>query len=311
MSEAIPLTFEQQLQKFKSRGMVVEKNDVHALQHINYYRLKEFANPFARNVNGEIRYTGIKFSEVLNRYHQDENLRIYMLHAIEKIEVSVKTRISHILGKKYGAYGYLDFAKWSNREKYTKFEVEQKQFYIKKRLLQIVINTHSNKLSTKTNFDKDGFPTVWFGIDLLMFGDMVSILELMAESNIKVISSFYGCSNDELLSWLKCLNFIRNICAHNSNLLDIKITTKPKLQKSWSTYLFEMKLGQNQPPKPTNRLAVVLLIVIKLVNKIAPQYDWNHIQKSINYVCNRNEERAHLLGFRTLEETKSIFEDNL
>ena len=72
----------------------------------------------------------------------------------------------------------------------------------------------------------------------MMFGDLVAMLTIMGEANLRQVASYYKCSGEELVSWMKCLNFIRNICAHNSNLIDLKVTTKPKIRREWGEYLY-------------------------------------------------------------------------
>ena len=74
-----------------------------------------------------------------------------------------------------------------------------------------------------------------------MLGDVVKIVELMNTTHQKKLAKCYDCTPEELISWLGCLNLIRNICAHNSNLVDI--TLKTKLHKYYFTlkpliYLF-------------------------------------------------------------------------
>lgn len=308
----VALSWKEQLDLFKSRGMIIHKGDIDKLKNISYYRLKEFARPLSTvkkcQNHTEISYDGIEFKEVLSRYYQDKNLRLYLLHAIEKIEVSVKTRISYVLGTHYGAFGYLNFSSWSNRQNFSRFEIERQQYAIKSKLLKIVKRSQSSELKKETNLDNDGFPSVWLGIDLLMFGDVVAMLKIMSESNLKQVASYYKCSGEELVSWMKCLNFIRNICAHNSNLIDIKLTTKPKIRKEWLDYLYfiENKKGKSTVKKPSNRLAVVIMIVVELVKQINPKYKWKDIQASLRGLCKEKEERAYLLGFNTLESAKDI-----
>lgn len=308
MGEIKALSWNEQLELFKSRGMIVNDSDIEKIQNISYYRLKEFARPLAKikksNGKSEIRYNGIEFKEVLTRYYQDKNLRLHILHAIEKIEVSIKTRISYVLGSNYGAFGYLNFSSWSNRKKYSKFTIEKVQFDIKNRLVKITKKSQSSEVRNRNNLDQDGFPSVWLGIDLLMFGDIVKILEIMSESNLKSISSHYCCTNDELISWMKCLNFVRNTCAHNSNLIDIKLTTKPKFRKSWSNFLYFIKSDKGK--KPTNRLSIIIVILIELVKQINPKYKWQDIQNSIYNLCKENEERANLLGFNSVISANNI-----
>ncbi len=295
-----PLTWDEQLELLKKRGMTVKTDDVKKLEHISYYRLKEFARPLARTrkENGQtiICYNGISFSQVLTRYYQDKNLRINLLHAIEKIEVSLKTKVSYILGKYYGAFGYLNFSNWVNRNRFNRFETEKKQYYFKKNLLDIISKSKNPELRQRDNLSKDGFPSVWLGIDLLMFGNLVSIIKLMNSRILRELAALYDFKVEELLSWIKCLNFIRNLCAHNSNILDIKLQTVPVTRESWNEFLYF--IHKRDSKRPTNRLAIVLLIVIEFVRKINDSYRWNNIRDNLRAIRSSNEKNVQLLGFK-------------
>ena len=104
MKQPISLSWESQIDKYKQRGMIIDDNDVEKLKNISYYRLKEFARPLATMTNNqdqlEISYNGIEFREVLTRYYQDKNLRINLLHAIEKADVKDSKSQSIIRSKK-------------------------------------------------------------------------------------------------------------------------------------------------------------------------------------------------------------------
>ncbi|KPJ22377.1 Abi family protein [Streptococcus phocae] len=312
MKQPLALTWEEQISLFEKRGLVVKPDDVEKIKHISYYRLKEFAKPLEikqqDNEEQDILYDNIEFAEVLARYYQDKNLRIYLLHAIEKIEVSVKTKVSFVLGDRYGAFGYLNFSSWTNRDKFTKYTIERKQFFIKKNLLKIVKKSQLFELKNPANIDSDGFPTVWLAIDLLMFGDVVSILKIMSEKNLKQVCQYYSCTPEELISWLKCLNFIRNICAHNSNVLDIQITTKPKLRPEWRSYIDTVTIKQDIV-KPSNKLSIVIAIVVYLVNTINSKYKWKKIQSSLKALCKKDDSRAKLLGFKDYNSVKAMIDE--
>lgn len=295
-----PLTWNEQLELLKERGMFVKADDVQKLEHISYYRLKEFARPLAttRKENGQtiICYNGVSFSQVLTRYYQDKNLRINLLHAIEKIEVSLKTKVSYILGKHYGAFGYLNFSNWVNRNRYNRFEIEKKQYYFKRDLLDIISKSKNPELHRQDNLSKDGFPSVWLGIDLLMFGNLVSLIELMNSRILRELAALYDFKVKELLSWIKCLNFIRNLCAHNSNILDVKLKTAPVKRESWNEFLYIIRKGDSE--RPTNRFAIVLLIVIEFVRKINDSYRWNNIRSNLYVIRNSSDKNVQLLGFK-------------
>ena len=284
------------LHLFFSRGMRVDGVDNHKIQHINYYKLKEFAEPFATySEDGMINYNCIHFSTVLKRYYQDKNLRVALIHAIEKIEISIKTNLARILGERYGAFGYLNFAQWANRSKATRYIIEKKQYRIKEELQNSLKRSDYISSQSKDNFDVDNFPSIWLAIDLLTFGSVVKMIEILSEKNLTQLASTYNCSNLELVSWLKCLHFIRNICAHNSNLIDIKLKTKPKIRSVWKEQLFYDEKGGQE--KPINGASIVILIVMELVKMINSKYNWSRIQKVISSICS-NDEEAQLFGFK-------------
>lgn len=306
------LSSEELLDLFRSRGMQVDDRDIDKINHINYYKLKEFAHPLSTHnkINGvvQISYEGVSFQDVLRRYYQDKNLRIYLIHAIEKVEVSIKTTLSHEMGLRYGAFGYLEYSKWVHREKYTRFQIEGKQYNLKKNILKSVSQNKSAEFVKPENINADGFPTIWLAIEAMSFGDMKIMLDMMSDSLLRSIAAVYQAEPEEFLSWVKCLHFIRNICAHNSNLIDVKLKTKPKFRKDWIPYLYFIKSKKNGMQTPTNRLAAVICIVVYIVKRINPKYKWGNIQRSIQSLCNNSEQMAQLLGFRTLDDAQKITE---
>ena len=58
--------------------------------------------------------------------------------------------------------------------------------------------------------------------------------------------------------------------------------------------------------KPTNRLSIIIVILIELVKQINPKYQWQDIQSSIRNLCKKNEERANLLGFNSVISANNI-----
>lgn len=301
MKKPKELSWSEQVSLFRSRGMDVDDDDKQTLQSISYYRIKEFAAPLAHfdKENNEINYQGVSFSEVLKRYYQDKNLRLNLLHAIEQIEVALKTRLAYILGEYYGAYGYLDFYKWANRSKFTSYEIEKNQYRFKEQLLRIVKKSSMPDLKKKSNQNLDGFPTVWLAIDSLMFGNLVTIISMISNKHLKKLAAYFNCTGKELVSWIRCLNFIRNICAHNSNVIDIKLNTVPVIRTSWKQDLYIIHGKRSN--RPTNRLAVVLFALITMVNAVNNRYRWTEINNNIKNICDGRNDKAHLIGFKNCQ----------
>jgi len=277
-----------------------DKDKLSKLEHIGYYRLKEFAEPFESMRENGLHYENISFSELLARYYQDKNLRVFLIHAIEKIEVSVKNQLAHILGQNYGAFGYLDFAQWSNRKQFTKNKILLTEKFIKTSLKKSLKRTSSRDAKNEENQNSDGFPNVWLAINLLSFGELVNIIKLLSKGNQKQLASKYDCSALEFISWMKSLHFIRNICSHNANIIDLQMKTKPKYKASWRLFV---KLDDDIETDSSHRIAVIILILEHFIKQINPNYHWDNIRKSLLSI-GRDDEKARMIGFKGREALK-------
>lgn len=110
------LNYEEQLEKFISRGMIINdrKKALERIKHISYYKIKEFSSFFMKPDGTYKKDT--YFEAVIQNFYFDKNLRMEFLKCSEKIELSIKNKIAYILGAKYGAFGYLKFSNWCDRK---------------------------------------------------------------------------------------------------------------------------------------------------------------------------------------------------
>ena len=88
-----PLTHAQQLDQLLERGMVCTHHAqaLHCLDHLNYYRLGAYWLPFESSHSTHAFKPGTRLEDVLNLYVFDRELRLLVLDAIERVEVSVRT----------------------------------------------------------------------------------------------------------------------------------------------------------------------------------------------------------------------------
>lgn len=304
------LSFEDQINLFKARGMTIsnEHRAKGKLENIGYYKLKEFAYPLSKviELDGEKQrvYEGVNFDQIVTRYYQDKNLRIFLLHAIEKIEVSLKTKIAYILGERYGPFGYLSFSNWCNKEEYCKHYLNDREYKFKGLLRNKLKQTYSHDIKDKSNLNKDGYPTVWLVFEVLTFGDVLMLLSYMSKRNLEKLSNCYNCTPDELLSWLKCLKFVRNICAHNSNIIDLKLKTTPKIKDAWKADLYKFE-GKSE--MYTDRIAVVILIIYFFIKQINSSYQFADIRFSLNKIIDEKKENAEQIGFKEITSIDTIY----
>ncbi|MDO5788398.1 MAG: Abi family protein [Fusobacterium sp.] len=306
MKEYPFLTFEEQLDLFEKRGLKI-KNRERALEriaNINYYKLKEFAEPFSKidEETGEIRYENISFEGIILRFYTDKNLRMYFLDAVEKVEISLKTKIGYILGKEFKSLGYLKFNNWCNKEKYCIYYLRDQEKEFKKKINEYILSrpTLAIKNFFEENKGQNDIP-VWFIIELLTFGDLLKLYELMSNKLRKKIAEFYGLEAKTFESYLKNLKLIRNCSAHNGKIIDLKFKTIPSLKKEWQQYLY-YENGNLLPG-----IAITICILKDLIYKINPDYGFGNIQSALNKYINNKDIKAQSLGFKDKTIPRIIF----
>lgn len=298
----------EQIEIFKSRNMIFQdeaKAEI-TLVKVPYYKIKEFARPYCK-INKEkdvkIDYQQTKFEHVLSRYYQDKNLRIQLLHLLEEIEVALKTLTAYTLSKDgNGGYAYLKFDKWCDKNEYCKHYLKLKEYELKKDIKKALSSRRDSEINEKKKIDKNEFPPVWLGVVLLTFGQLVNLIQLMSTRHKNYISDKFNCSNKELISWLKCINYIRNICAHNSNFIDIKLKTRPHIKDEWKSNLH--KVRANSKELYSDRIALPIMIMNHMIKAINQKYQMKLIKGSLDKLI-RNDTNAISYGFASLQNYKN------
>lgn len=302
--------FDEQIEIFKRRKMRFEDEAKakDTIKYISYYKIKEFAEPFAKVTNSTetpatINYNNVYFERVISRYYQDKNFRLHIMHAIEDIEVALQTQIAYVLGETTGDYGYLEFKNWADISTYSKSYVKDQEDRLKKVLRDQISKSNKRELKEKIKYGKNiHYPPVWLAMNELMFGQLIQLLKIMSKKNLKRISSYFNCSNDELVSWMRCLNLIRNISAHNSNLIDIKLRTLPITRREWDIYLYKYDEKVYK-----NRVSVPIVILKYLMDQINPKYKFGNISSAIQNLIQEEKATANYFGLESIETVKLIF----
>lgn len=306
------------LDKLETYGVVLRDSErernVQTIKKIGYYKLKEFAVLYRGKKEGKV-----PFEDLLSRYYYDKALRMGTLHAIEDIEIYFHNCMGELLAKKYGAFGYLRFFNWCDRS-ISRDEISKYEHEFKIKIKRKKYKSNLPDLAISKN-SKDGFPTVWLAMELLMFGELVFIFKNMSPSNKRIISRKFNATPNNLLSWLECLNLIRNICCHNSDLIDIRLKTKPVTPVEYQRSIY------SEGTKQTDRVAIALLILKHLMDTIDKKYDYKLINdalckimmKKTTYAGGIKKKRAevsvmdsiaHELGFKSASDT-NIFPSHL
>ena len=108
------LSFGEQLALLEQRGLVVPDRPyaIDILSRISYYRLSAYWHPFRMKDADGLRQShlqpGTTFEDVLSLYEFDRKLRLLVLDALERVEVSIRTAITHCLGIVHGTFAHED-----------------------------------------------------------------------------------------------------------------------------------------------------------------------------------------------------------
>lgn len=291
------LSYEEQLQKFLDRGMQIKNKDycILKLKSINYYKLKEFAIPFYKNINDTFLYSNIFLEKVIKRFYQDKNIRMALLYAIEKVEISFKNQIAFLLGSKFGAFGYLDFKNWIDKNEYCKHYTKIKEKQFKDNLKLKSKRTFNPFVKDFFNNYSEEYLPIWLVIEVLTFGDVLDLYEHMMLKDKIAIANNYNCTTSELKSWLEHLKLIRNMSAHNAAVIDIKFKTTPIIRKEWKEYLYNFKGTY------TNRISNTLVIVKYLLYQINPQFPLIDLRISFEKLIKNNDDEAKMYGLASAD----------
>lgn len=262
-------TYAQQVVLLQQRGMVIDDpaEAEFYLQHLNYYRLGAYWLPFEADHATHALKPGTRFTDVLNLYLFDRELRLLVLDAIERVEVSVRSQWAYQLAKRHGPHAHLDVTLafkthlWKiNLDKLTEELDRSDETFIK---------------HLKLNYS-EALPPVWAVFEVMSLGLLSrwynNLKPMPARS---AIAGVYGADQKALESWLRHLSLVRNTCAHHSRLWNREFTITPQLPHSKPAGL----AAQCQPG--SRKLYNTLVILLHCLDVIAPRHRWRNRLKDL------------------------------
>ncbi len=267
-----PLTFEQQADQLIERGIAGDRDlIIDRLSQVSYYRLSGYSYPF-REVDPtdpgqrlDDFKPGTCFDEIWKRYVFDSRLRLLLLDAIARVEVSVRTRLAYHHSHTFDPFAYardansLPGCAGNDRTKFLQAinaEVNRSK------------DTFVAHFRSKYGDCHKDLP-VWMAIEIMTFGSVLTFFRGSPNSIKGDIASGFHMPAKVFSSWLLTLNTVRNICAHHARLWNRTIGTSPLIprQKDYPDW--------HQPVSITNdRVFAVLTICKWSLDRIAPHSLW-------------------------------------
>jgi len=201
------------------------------LTNIGYYRLKAYAIPFY--VPGTKTFVPeISFDHVLNLYIFDRKLRVLLMDALDRIEISVRCVISNVMSEHCGPHWFMEAENFSpkfqtqNGKKlngFQQFHKEIERGTCKKR--QNLRNPSCRHYYE--TYTRPEYPPSWIISETLTMGTWSKIFSGLRKTKYKKkISEHFGFDQKDFAAWIHALTLIRNICAHHQRFWNRNLPPK-------------------------------------------------------------------------------------
>lgn len=221
-------TISEQIELLKSRGMAIpdEHKAEEILMDIGFYRLGFYAFPFEKDFpcleNRSHKYKlGTSFTDVVDLYYFDYDLRKILTYYLNRIEVNLRTYITYTVSNHYkeSPTWFVD----SNIMSYKYIEDFEEKVY-KTIRENPIIKRHHNK------YIRDKFAPAWKTIEFMTLGNICSLFHNLKDKDLQTdIAKHYKCGRGVFLNYIETIRVIRNYCAHGNCIYHIQL---PKAIKS-------------------------------------------------------------------------------
>lgn len=269
MFEKKALTIQNQIDALIDRGLVIQESDnaERVLSNVSYYRLGEYWHSMQYDKERHLFKENSKFKDVLALYNFDGELRILLFDVIEKIEISLRTKLIYHLSHEFNPWWFQNFDLFIDSKDLVKtlanLEVELS------RTKDITIKNHF-----KNHKDDLRFPPSWKSLEQTSFGSLSKLygnLKNTINSKDLIAIEFGAVNHTYLPSWLQSIAQIRNYCAHHSRLWNKNLPGTPKLLSNPPFSWLEDVPKQHE----FQRLYIHLCIMKYMLNTILPNNDFS------------------------------------
>lgn len=266
----------------RSRGLAISDEALAAwiLETVGYYRLAGYLYPFRASsrdtehsssmILEEFR-PGTEIAHAAALVEFDRSLRLLVLDAVERIEVAVRTRIAHVLGR-HGPFAHLDHDCLSSS--FTSPGHDGSCSAHTRWLDRVAERQQRSDEPFVVHFrDRyDGELPIWALTEILELGQLGRLYAgLSNHIATEIALDFSVPSKRVLASWLASVNYVRNVAAHHARLFNRKLVVAAKRPRG--VPLLDHLVDK---PDAKTRFGVygTLAVMAYLLRAIGPAEDW-------------------------------------
>lgn len=261
-----------------------EKKASHYLSNISYYRLRAYTYPFQDNTKQDHPFIKpIYFEDIIDLYVFDRKLRLLVFDALEKIEISLRTKIIYYFALNYGSHWHENVGLYKKQHRFIN---DMNKLYDEiSRSSETFIKHYKQTYTQPVN------PPAWMSLEVSSMGLLSKLFEnLKMGPEKKKIALEFGLAHPIVLeSWMHSFAHLRNICAHHGRLWNRRLTTTPQLPNN-PIYTF-----LNNTSIHTNKIYGILSCMTYMLHIISPGNTFNQRLKDLLVSCTHTEEKE--MGF--------------
>jgi abortive infection bacteriophage resistance protein len=224
-------TIQEQIEKLQERGLQIAKPHIAEkyLRNISYYRLGEYWYVMQEDKEKHIFKPNSTFDDVIALYNFDAELRLLLFDVIEKIEISLRTKLIYHLSLEFDPWWFQNFELFTDSRALVKTLASLEDEIARTK-------DQSIKKHLKTHKDDKRFPPAWKSLEQTSFGSLSKLygnLKHKTDSKDAIAKELGAVNHTYLPSWLQSIAQIRNFCAHHTRLWNknlpgtVKLLSKP------------------------------------------------------------------------------------
>ena len=224
------LTYDNQINKLNNEKKIACNGQLHKniLVKSGYFNLiNGYKKPFTNGKNEKNQPIYLPDTTIDSLYNLkvfDDNLRMLILNYLTQIEVEIRALFAY----KFDEINDNDMIHWFNIEAYNNISVTNN--------FKVIANIHQQLLNSKSDyikfyFDKNRYIPTWIVAKVINFSTFIDFMEVSKDDVITDICDLYdmnigGNTLKErkrlLIGSLNWLRKVRNKCAHNERIFDVK-----------------------------------------------------------------------------------------
>ncbi|EOS7773188.1 Abi family protein [Enterococcus hirae] len=309
-------TYNQQLNKLREKGMIIPTgNEASKVKRIlereNYYNIVNgYMTPFLKkDANGNIIkpkefVSNTTFDELYALFIFDRKIRNILLEHLLCFETHFKTTVAYRYTEvNTSPNSYLDFHSYTTNKRQTE-EIVNLISSLSNQIKKNVSKTHRRKAQDYVPNaidhhldDHDGVP-LWVLVNFLTIGNMSYFYKalphgikneiakdfskhLWREYNIPTKSrTTIRITDSTLEEVVKCVNYFRNICAHEERLFNYKLYSvrQSMFNKTFNSF----QQLRNKPTLSPNSLSGNLFTLLVILKLVLPKKNMKKLVRCIN-----------------------------